>query len=173
MLLPLLMSATVVCIGNLLSVLDSITSYPGFIFDYGLMLNSGMPPSILWAIGIASLVFGIIFMDLLFPLGGIGRATPFWQVLLLSLTTWPFYLAVRAIYQSLYGMNIAGSISFFIFGVIVATLTALAFKPVVKLTNRITHTEPEMPTMDAVWLSIGLGVGLTVLLVVLNPIWFA
>jgi hypothetical protein len=173
MLLPLLMSAAVVCIGNLLSVLDSITSYPGFIFDYGLMLKAGMSPSILWAIGIASLVLGIIFMDLLFPLGGIGRATPFWQVLLLSLTTWPFYLAIRAIYQSLYGMNIAGSISFFIFAVIVATLTAVFFKPVYKLADRISHIEPVLPSAGATWLSIGLGVGLTVLLVVFNPIWFA
>jgi len=172
-LLPLLMSATVVCIGNLLSVLDSITSYPGFIFDYGLMLKAGMSPSILWAIGVASLVFGIIFMDLLFPLGGIGRATPFWQVLLLSLTTWPFYLALRLIYQSLAGRSIEGPITLLVFGVIVATLTAIFFKPVYKLADRISHIEPVVPSAGAAWLSIGLGVGLTVLLVVFNPIWFA
>jgi hypothetical protein len=172
-LLPLLMSAAVVCIGNLLSVLDSITSYPGFIFDYGLMLKAGMSPSILWAIGIASLVFGIIFMDLLFPLGGIGRATSFWQVLLLSLTAWPFYLALRLIYHSLAGRSIEGPINLVVFGVIVATLTAISFKPVYKLADRISHIEPVMPSAGAAWLSIGLGVGLTVLLVVFNPIWFA
>jgi hypothetical protein len=171
--LPLLMSATVVCIGNVFSVLDSITSYPGFVFDYGLMLKVGTPPFILWVIAIASLVFGIILMDLLLPLGGIGVTTPFWQVLILSLTTWPFFLALRLIYQSLAGRNIEGPISLFIFGVILSTLTAITFKQVYKLTNRIAHNEPVLPSASAAWFSIGLGIGLTVLLAALNPIWFA
>jgi hypothetical protein len=171
--LPLLMSATVVCIGNVFSVLDSITSYPGFVFDYGLLLKSGISPFILWIIAIASLAFGIIFMDILLPLGGIGITTPFWQVLVLSLTTWPFFLALRLIYQSLSGRNIEGPISIFVFCVILATLTAITFKPVYNLANRITHIESVLPSASAAWLSLGLGVGLTVLLVALNPIWFA
>ena len=171
--LPLLMSATVVCIGNVFSVLDSISSYPGFIFDYGLMLKVGMPPFILWVIGIASLIFGIILMNLLFPLAGIGLSEPFWKVLILSLTTWPFFLAVRIIYQSLAGRGIQGPINVFIFGVILAALTAITFKPVYKLADRISHIEPVLPSPDAAWLAFGLGVGLTVLLVALNPIWFA
>jgi hypothetical protein len=170
MLLPLLMSAAVICIGNLFSVLDSLSSYPNHVFDYGLMLKVGMPPSILWAIAIASLVFGIILMDLLLPQGGIGVTTPFWQVLILSLTTWPFFLALRLIYQSLTGRSIDGPISLVVFGVILATLTAITFKPVYKLANRITHIEPVLPSASAVWLSIGLGLGLTALLVALNPI---
>jgi hypothetical protein len=171
--LTLLMSATVVCIGNVFSVLDSITSYPGFVFDYGLLLKSGISPFILWVIAIPSLAFGIILMDILLPLGGIGVTTPFWQVLILSLTTWPFFLALRLIYQSLSGRNIEGPISIFVFCVILATLTAITFKPVYNLANRITHIESVLPSASAAWLSLGLGVGLTVLLVALNPIWFA
>ncbi len=173
MLLPLLMSVTVVCIGNVFSVLNSITSYPGFVFDYGLMLKSGIPPLILWKIAVASLVFGIILMDLLLPLGGIGVITPFWQVLILSLTTWPFFLALRLIYQSLAGRSIDGPMSLVVFGIILSTLTAIIFKPVYKLANRITLIEPVLPSANAAWLSIGLGVGLTVLLMALNPIWLA
>jgi hypothetical protein len=172
MLLPLLMSATVVCIGNVFSVL-SITSYPNFIYDYGWALLVGVPPSILWAIGIASLVFGIVLMNMLIPLAGIGPTEPFWKVLALNLSTWPLYLAVRLIYQSLIGINIAGPFSILVFGIIVATLTALTYKPVYKLTDRLTHTEPVLPPAGAVWLAIGLGVGLTAILVTTNPIWFA
>jgi hypothetical protein len=170
MLLPLLMSAAVICIGNMLSVLDSLSSYPNNVFDYGLMLKVGIPPFILSVIAIISLVFGTVFMELVFPLGGIGVTTPFWQVLLLSLTTWPFYLALRLVYQSLVGNSIEGPTSLFIFGVILAMLTALSFKPVYKLANRITHIEPMLPSASAAWLSIGLGVGLTALLVLSNPI---
>jgi hypothetical protein len=170
MLLPLLMSAAVICIGNMLSVLDSLSSYPNNVFDYGLMLKLGIPPFILSVIAIISLVFGTVFMELVFPLGGIGVTTPFWQVLLLSLTTWPFYLALRLVYQSLVGNSIEGPTSLFIFGVILAMLTALSFKPVYKLANRITHIEPMLPSASAAWLSIGLGVGLTALLVLSNPI---
>jgi hypothetical protein len=166
MLLPLLMSAAVICIGNLLSVLDSMTSYPRSVFDYGLALQAGIPSFILSIIAIASLVIGIILMDLLLPLGGIGKTTPFWQVLILSLSTWPLFMAVRVIYQSMNGINIAGPMTVFVFGVIIAILTALSFKPVIKLTDRITHTEPVLPSPGAVWLSIGLGVGLTTILVV-------
>jgi hypothetical protein len=111
----------------------------------------------------------IILMDLLFPLAGIGITTPFWKVLIVSISTWPLFLAIRVIYQSLYGINIVGLISFLIFGVTVATLTALAFKPVVKLTDSITHTEPVLPSSGAVWHAIGLGAGLAVLPVLLNP----
>ena len=111
-------------------------------------------------------------MDLLLPLAGIGRTTPFWQVLFLSLSTWPVYMAIRLLYQSLNGINIAGPISLLIFGIIVATLAALAFKPVIKHMDRITHTEPVMPSPGAAWLSFGLGVALTVILVMSNPIWF-
>jgi hypothetical protein len=170
LLLPLLISATVVCTGNLLSVLDSLSSYPHMIFDYGLMLKVGVPSFILSVIAIASLLFGIILMDLLFPLAGIGITTPFWQVLILSLTTWPFYLALRVIFQSLVGRSIEGSIIVFIFGVTLSTLTAIAFKPVYKLADRINHIEPVLPSPGSAWLALGLGVGLTVLLVVLNPI---
>jgi hypothetical protein len=82
-------------------------------------------------------------------------------------------LALRLIYQSLSGRNIEGPISIFVFCVILTTLTAITFKPVYKLANRITHIEPVLPSASEAWLSIGLGVGLTVLLVALNPIWFA
>lgn len=172
MLLPLLMAAAVVCIGNVISVLDSLSSYPHMVFDYGLMLKAGVPTFVLSMIAIASLVFGIIFMDLLFPLAGIGKSTPFWQVLVLSFMTWPFYLAIRLIYLSLHGVNIAGPMSLFTFGVVIAVLTALCFKPVIRLTDRITHTEPVLPSLGAALLSAGLGMGLTFLLVASNPIWF-
>jgi hypothetical protein len=164
-LLPLLMSAPVISIGNFLSVLDSISSYPNFIFDYGWALRIGIPPSILWVIGIASLVFGVVLMNLMTPLAGIGTYEPFWKVLSLNLSTWPLYFAIRLIYQSLDGRNIEGPFSVFVFGVILATLTALTFKLVCKLTGRITHTETVLPSPGAVWLSMGLGVGLIVLLV--------
>ncbi len=77
-LLPLLMSAAVICIGNLLSVLDSMSSYPNIVFDYGLAIQAGIPLFILAIIAITSLVAGIILMDLLLPLAGIGLTTPFW-----------------------------------------------------------------------------------------------
>jgi hypothetical protein len=173
MLLPLLMSATVVCTGNFIAVLDSISSYPGFVFDYGWALFVGVPPSILWAIGIASLVFGIILMNLLIPLAGIEGNEPFWKVLLLNLSTWPLYLAVRLIFQSAVGRNIEGPISFLILGVIIATLTALTFKPVYRLVGRIIYTQPVIPSPGSTWLALGLGVSMTLLLVVSNPIWFA
>ncbi len=41
-----------------------------------------------------------------------------------------------------------------------------------KLADRFTHTEPVLPSAGAVWLAIGLGVGLTGILVALNPAWF-
>lgn len=172
LLLPLLMSATVVCTGNLLSVLDSMPSYPNFLFDYGWALQVGVPPWILWAICIASLVFGIIFMNRLIPLVGIAPTESFWKVLVLNLSTWPIYFAVRLIFQSLAGKSITGPISVLVFGVIVATLTALTYKPLYKLMDRFTHTEPVLPSAGAIRLAIGLGVGLTVVLVVSNPIWF-
>jgi hypothetical protein len=170
MLLPLLMAATVVCIGNLLSVLDSMSSYPKIVFDYGLVIQAGIPSFILSIIAITSLLLGIVLMDLLFPLAGIGRTTPFWQVLVLSLMTWPFYLAIRMIYQSAYARSISGPISMFILGLIVAILTALAYKPITKLLNPITHTDPVLPSMGSVWLSVGLGLGLTIILVLSNKI---
>jgi hypothetical protein len=172
LLLPLLMSATVVCIGNLLSVLDSMPSYPSFVFDYGWALQVGVPPWILWAICVASFVFGIMFMDILIPLAGIAPTELFWKALVLNLSTWPVYFTVRLLFQSLAGKSITGHISVLVFGVILATLTALAYKPLYALMDRITHTEPLMPSAGAAWLAIGLGVGLTVLLVVSNPIWF-
>ena len=168
MLLPLLMSATVACIGNVFSVL-SITSHPDLIYDYGWALLVGVPPSILWAIGIASLVFGIILMNLLTPLAGIAPSEPFWKMLVLNLSTWPLFMGVRVIYQSLIGMS---SISLLVIVVIVATLTALSYKPLYKQMDRFTHTEPVLPSAGAVWLAIGLGVGLMTVYVVLNPAWF-
>jgi hypothetical protein len=171
-LLPLLMSAAVVCIGNLISVLDSMSSYPNMVFDYGLAIQAGIPSFILAIIAIISLLSGIILMDLLLPLAGIGGNTPLWQVLVLNLMTWPIYLAIRMIYQSAYGISIAGPISLLIFGLIVAILTALPFKPITRLLTPITHTDPELPSMGSVWLSVGLGVGLTVILVLSNNIWF-
>ena len=171
-LLPLLMSAAVICIGNLLSVLDSMSSYPNLVFDYGLAIQAGIPSFILAIIAITSLVSGIILMGLLLPLAGIGITTPFWQVLILSLSTWPLFMAIRAIYQSMNGINIAGPMTVFIFGITIAILTALCFKPVCKLVDRITHTEPVLPSASAVWLAFGLGVSLTIVLVMSNPIWF-
>lgn len=170
--LPLLMSAAVICIGNLLSVLDSMSSYPNLVFDYGLAIQAGIPSFILLIIAITSLVSGIVLMDLLLPLAGIGITAPFWQVLILSVSTWPLYMAIRAIYQSINGIDIAGPMTVVIFGVIIALLTALCFKPVIRLTDRITHSEPVLPSPGATWLSIGLGVGLTVILVLSNNIWF-
>ena len=170
-LLPLLMSAAVVCIGNVFSVL-SITSYPGFIYDYGWALQVGIPPFTLWAIGIASLVFGIFLMDVLTPLAGITPTEPFWKVLVLNLATWPLYAAARLIYQSLVGINTAGSNGILVICIIVAALTALTYKPLYRLAERLTHTEPVLPSAGAAWSAIGLGVGLTVFLVVSNPIWF-
>jgi hypothetical protein len=171
-LLPMLMSATVVCIGNVFSVL-SISDYPNFIYDFGWALQVGVPPSILWATGIASLVFGIVLMNMLIPLAGIAPTEPFWKVLILNLSTWPLYGAMRLIYQSLMGINIEGSIGTIVSLVIFATLTALTYKPLYKLMDRLTHTEPMLPSAGAVWLAIGLGVGLTGILVTTNPIWFA
>jgi hypothetical protein len=97
MLLPLLMSAAVICIGNVFSVLFSIAAYPGSVYDFGWMLQVGIPPFVLWAIGIASLVFGIILMNLVTPLAGVGRTEPFWKVLTLNLAAWPLFFAVRAV----------------------------------------------------------------------------
>ncbi len=167
---PLLMSAAVVCIGNVLSVVG-ITSYPQLIFDYGWALQVGIPPSILWAIGTASLVFGIILMNLLTPLAGIAPTEPFWKVLALNLSIWPLYGVLRLFYQSLMGINSASSSGTIISFIILAVLTALAYKPLYKLADRLTHTEPVLPSAGAVWLAIGLSVGLTVLLVVSNPLW--
>jgi hypothetical protein len=171
-LLPLLMSAGVICIGNLLSVLDSMSAYPNSVFDYGFALHVGIPSFILAIIAITSLLSGIILMDLLLPLAGIGITTPFWQVLILSLSTWPLFMAIRVIYQSAYGVNISGPISLFIFGLLVAILTALPFRLITKLLTPITHTDPVLPSMGSVWLSVGLGVGLTVILVLSNNLWF-
>ncbi len=170
MLLPLLMSATVVCTGNVLSVVG-ITSYPQFIFDYGWALQVGIPPSVIWAIGLASLVFGMILMNLLTPLAGIAPTEPFWKLLALNLSVWPLYGVVRLVYQSLMGINSAGSFGTIVSFVIVALLTALAYEPLYRLTDRLTHTEPLLPSAGAVWLAVGLGVGLTVLLVMSNPLW--
>ncbi len=163
-LLPLLMSAVVICIGNLLSVLDSMSSYPNIVFDYGLAIQAGIPSFILAIIAITSLLSGIILMDFLLPLAGIGRTTPFWQVLIVSFSTWPLFMAIRAICQSMNGINITGPMSVFFFGVIIAIFTAICFKPVIRLTDRISHSEPVLPGPGAAWLSIGLGVGLMVLL---------
>ena len=171
MLLPLLMSATVVCIGNVFSVLDSGTSYPNSLFDYGWVFQVGLPPFILWAIAIVSLVFGIILMNLLIPLVGIGISEPFWKVLILNLSTWSLFGAIRLIYQSQIGISITDSSGILIWGVIFAMLTALTFKLVSKLANQTGHIEPVLPSPGEVWLAIGLGVSLTVLLVVSNPIW--
>ena len=170
LLLPLLMSATVACIGNFLGVIDSMGNYPGHLFDYGWMLSIGVPPFVIWGIGIASLVIGIILMNLLIPLAGIATTEPFWQVLLLNLSTWPFYLLIRLTVQYQEGVDISGPSSFLILGIILATLTALPFKPIIKIANRFTHLEPVLPAVRAVWLVFGLGVGLTVVLSLLYPI---
>lgn len=173
MLLPLLMSASVVCIANFIGVLDSMLNYPGHIFDYGWVLSIGAPPIIPWAIGIASLVFGILMMNLLVPLAGVGPTEPFWKVLVLHLSTWPIYLLIRHIYQSRLGANSSGTISFLVLGLILAVLTAITFKPSIKLASKFTHTEPVLPSASAVWLAVGLGMGLTVVLAVSYPIWFS
>ena len=172
LLLPLLMSATVVCIGNVFSVLFSIAAYPAAVYDLGWMLYFGISPSVLWAIGIASLVLGIIFMNLVTPLAGVGSTEPFWKVLTINLAAWPLFFVVRLIYQSLLGMEIAGPLIFVIEGVFFALLTALTFKPVCRLADRIAHTEAVLPSPGAAWLAVGLGLGLTVALVITNRIWF-
>ena len=172
-LLPLLMSAAVVCIGNFIGVLDSMLNYPDHIFDYGLMLQMGVPSVIIWGIGIASLVMGIILMNLLVPLAGIGITEPVWKVLLLHLSTWPLYLLIRLFYQVLAGVDIAGPLSFLIFGVILVTITALSFRLILKFSSRYINIEPVLPSERAVWLSFGLGVGLTVVLAASFPIWFS
>lgn len=172
-LMPLLMSATVVCIGNFLGVLDSMLNYPGHIFDYGLMLQIGVPSVIIWGIGIASLVLGIILMNLLVPLAGIRITDPLWKVWLLNLATWPLYLLLRLFYQVLAGVDIAGPLSFLILGVILASFTALPFRLILKFASRYINIEPVLPSERAVWLSFGLGVGLTIVLAVSFPIWFS
>jgi hypothetical protein len=149
-----------------------MSSYPNLVFDYGLVIQAGIPSFILAIIAITSLLSGIILMDILLPLAGIGMTTPFWQVLALNLMAWPFYLALRMIYQSVHGIPISGSISLFIFGLIVAILTALPFKQITNLFTPITHTDSELPSMGSVWLSVGLGVGLTIILMLSNNIWF-
>lgn len=171
--LPLLMSAYVVLIGNFLGVLDSMQNYPGHIFDYGWLLQIGVPSFVIWVIGIGSLVIGIILLNLLIPLAGIGISEPIWKVWLLNLSTWPLYLLVRLIYQVLEGADVAGPLSFFIFGVILATLTALPFRPILKFASRFTKTEPVLPSARAVWSVFGLGLGLTIVLAVTIPIWFS
>jgi hypothetical protein len=170
-LLPLLMSATVVLTANFIGVLDSVEDYPGFIFDYGWMLLVGVQPIIVWLIGILSLVFGVITMNILLPLAGIGPKEPFWKILVLNLSTWPLYLLIRLIYQSQKGGNVSGLLSFLIFGMILSTLTALSFKPIIKFADRFTHLEPVLPSARAVWLAFGLGMGSAVILSLLNPIW--
>ena len=171
--LPLLMSAYVVLIGNFLGVLDSVQNYPGHIFDYGWLLQIGFPPFSIWVIGIASLAIGIILINLLIPLAGIGITEPFWKVLLLHLSTWPLYLLIRLIIQVSAGVNISGPLSFFIFGIILSILTALPFRPILKFASRFTNTEPVLPSGRAVWLGFGLGAGLTFVLAVSVPIWFS
>jgi hypothetical protein len=170
--LPLLMSATVVCIGNVLSVLSSVAAYPGYVYDYGWMLQVGVPPFVLGAIGIASLVFGIILMNLLAPLAGVGTTERFWKVLIVNLAVWPLFFLVRLIYLTSGGVDAGGPLSFVFEGVIVATITALTFKPVCRLADRITHTEPIQPPPHAAWPVIGLGLGLTLTLMATNPVWF-
>jgi hypothetical protein len=171
-LLPLLMSASIVCLLNFVGVLDSMSSYPGFIFDYGWALLYGTPPYVLLAISFLSLVAGVVLMNFVTPLAGISLTEPFWKVLVLNLSTWPFYFTVRLIYQFLAGRSIGGPLSLVIFGVIVATITALTFKPVHKLARRYIYLEPVIPSTGAVWLAIGLGAGLTIATVASNPIWF-
>lgn len=169
-LLPLLMSAPVVCITNFLGVLDSMTNYPGHIFDYGLMAQIGISPSIIWLIGFVSLMLGIIWMNLLVPLTGIGVREPFWKVLLLNLFTWPIYLLIRLFYQVFHGVESTGPMSLLILGVILAILTALPFKPILKFSSKFTNIEPTIPSSRAVWLSFGLGIGLAIVLMLINPI---
>jgi hypothetical protein len=168
-LLPLLMSAPVVCIANFLGVLDSMLNYPGHIFDYGWMLLIGVTPFFVRVIGIISLVIGIILMNLLLPLAGIEITEPFWKVLLLNLSTWPLYLLIRLFYQVSEGVDSAGPMSFFILGGILAIFTALPFRPILKFASRFTKTEPVIPSTRVAWLVFGLGMGLTVGLTLLNP----
>ena len=170
-LLPLLMSAAVVCIGNYLGVLDSMGNYPGHIFDYGWLRLIGVPHFAISIIGILSLVAGIILMNLITPLSGVGKAEPFWKVWLLNLSTWPLYLLIRLIYQALVGEEITGPLTFLILGVILATFTALTFKPILKIANRFTNVEPVLPSARAVWLAVGLSLSLTIALTLTNPIW--
>lgn len=171
-LLPVLMSAYVAFIGNFLGVLDSVQNYPGFIFDYGWLLHIGVPSFVIWVIGIASLVIGIILINLLIPLAGIGITEPFWKVLLLHLSTWPPYLLIRLLYQVSAGVKISGPLSFFIFGIILATLTAVFFRPILNIASRFTNTQHVLPSARAVWLGFGLGAGLTVVIALSVPIWF-
>ncbi len=169
-LLPLLMSAPVVLIGNFLGVLDSMLNYPGHIFDYGWMLQIGISPSIIKLIGFVSLVLGIILMNLLVPLAGTGISEPFWKVLVLNLFTWPLYLLIRLFYQVFHGVESTGPTSLLILGVILAVFTALPFKPILKFLSRFTNTEPVIPSSRAVWLSFGLGMSLAFVLTLINPI---
>ena len=171
-LLPLLMSASVALIGNFLGVLDSMQNYPGHIFDFGWTRLIGVPPSLIWIIGITSLIIGIVLMNLLLPLAGIGPNEPFWKVLVLNISTWPLYLLIRLVFQSIAGLNISGPLSFFVFGVILAILMALPYKLIFKIAHRFTriYTEPVLPSMLAVWLSFGLGLGLAFVLAVLSPL---
>ena len=169
-LLPLLMSAPVVCIANFLGVLDSMLNYPGHIFDYGLMLQNGVSPSIIWLIGIVSLVIGVILMNLLVPLTGLGIHEPFWKVLLLNLFTWPLYLLIRLFYQIIHSVESTGPMSLLILGVILAVCTALPFKPILKFSSRFINVEPVIPSSRAVWLSFGPGIGLAFVLTLINPI---
>lgn len=170
-LLPLLMSATVVLSANFIGVLDSVEDYPVFIFDYGWLLLNRVPSSIIWIIGFTSLILGIILMNLLIPLAGIGPKEPFWKVLVLNLSTWPLYLLIRLIIQIQNGVNITGPLSFLIFGIILATITALPYKPIFKVASRFINVEPVIPSIRSVWLAMGLSIGLSVLLALTNSIW--
>ena len=165
------MSATVVLSANFIGVLDSVEDYPGFIFDYGWLLLNRVPPYIIWIIGFTSLILGIILMNLLIPLAGIGPEEPFWKLLVLNLSTWPLYLLIRLIIQIQNGVNITGPLSFLIFGIILATITAIPFKPIIKVASRFINVEPVIPSIRSVWLAMGLSTGLSVLLALTNTIW--
>lgn len=169
-LMPLLMSAPVVCIGNFLGVLDSMVNYPGHIFDYGWLIIIGVPTSVVWLIGIISLVIGIILMNLLLPLLGIGLTESFWKVWLINISSWPLYLLIRLFYQALEGKDLSGPMSLLILGVILVTLTAIPFRPIIKSASRYIRMEPVLPSEGAVWLAMGLGIGLTIVLTLLYPI---
>jgi hypothetical protein len=125
---------------NFIECYTGVSLFPDFIYDYGWALQVGVPPSILWAIGIASLVFGIILMNLLIPLAGIAPTEPFWKVLVLNLSTWSLFMVVRVIYQSLIGMS---SISLFVIVVIVATGASAAVPAAWKIDGEkiVTYTE--------------------------------
>lgn len=168
-LLPLLMSAPVVCISNFLGVLDSMLNYPGHIFDYGWMLINGVPPSIIRLIGFVSLMLGIFLMNLLVPLAGIGKREPFWKVLLLNLFTWPLYMLIRLVYQVTEGADSSGPMSLLILGVILAVITALPFRPILKFSSGFARMEPSFPSTRAAWLSFGLSVGLALALTLISP----